>query len=108
MPDTRNDTETLEEAFRRHDVSMRHLKPWWVKLYRRLGLRPKPPVLFSLAEHYQWEGVSILGITSLGYLLCWWAYGTSPSVLPVFFAMAIVFPFINWLIRRRIRARIGQ
>lgn len=100
--------ETLEELFRRNGLPMRHVDPWWAKVYRRIGLDPKPPVLFSLAEHYLWEGLAIVFITTVGYLISWWEYGTSPFVLAVFHGMAIVLPFVDWLIRRRIRARLER
>ena len=108
MPELPTDADALEQIFRRNGLPMRHLRPWWVRLYRRLGLNPKPPVLFNLAEHYLWEGLSIVAITTTGYLICWWQFGTPASVLAVFYAMALVFPPVNWIIRRRIRARLSQ
>jgi hypothetical protein len=87
---------------------MRHLRPWWVRLYRLFGLRPKPPILFSLTEHFCWEGTSIAVVAVASWIIGLWDPAESPYLLILFCAMAVGIPLANWLIRRRIRARIGQ
>jgi len=108
MSDSPNDATGLRERFKDQGIPMRHLTPPWFRLYRKLGLHPKPPVFLNLAEHFWWEGVPILVINTLGYLAVRSTLSLPLDILWWLYAPALLIPFINWLIRRRIRARIGQ
>lgn len=100
------DIGALETLFERHHIPRRHLRPLWMRLCRSIGLDPKPPLLFSLAEHYYWEGLPGIGVVVVGYLVCWWTFGTSPVALMVLIAFSGLVPLVNWTIRRRLRERL--
>lgn len=108
MSHSTNDAAELRERFKDQGISVRHLAPPWFRLYRKLGLNPKLPLFLNFAEHLWWEGVPILVINTLGYLAVKSTLSLPLDILWWLYAPALVIPFINWLIRRRIRARIGQ
>ena len=97
----------LERRFAEHNISKQRLYPWWYRLYRRLGLKPKPPILFTLADHYLYEGTSIAVVFLFGCLISWYFLTTPlPALLPIF-AMIFLIPMWNWWGYRRLRRRIG-
>ena len=106
MSDLPRDIEALENLFEQHHIPRRHLRPHWMRLCRSIGLDPKPPLLFTLAEHYYWEGLPGIGIAVAGYLICWWTLDTPPVALLVLVAVGALLPLANWSIRRRLRRRL--
>lgn len=107
--DLPRDIAELEHWFARHQISKRHLRPRWMTLCRWMGLDPKPPLYFSLGEHFRWEGLPGLGIVLLAYLAVRWGLDIRPQGL-VYVAVIVAggFPLFNWTIRRRIRWRLAQ
>ncbi|MBK81340.1 MAG: hypothetical protein CMQ43_10580 [Gammaproteobacteria bacterium] len=107
MTELPKDIEALEELFERHHIARRHLRPRWMRLCRSMGLDPKPPLFFSLAEHYLWEGLPSMAIAVAGYLACWWLLGTPLAGLAVLIAVCALLPAANWAIRRQLKGRLS-
>lgn len=104
---TQPSCDELERRFTRHGLPRRRLYPPMYRLYRWLGMRPKPPVLCSLADHFLYTGLPIAVVWMLG-LVAWPQDGVAnPWVYVPLLAMAVVFPVWNWWRARRVRRRIG-
>lgn len=97
----------LERRFADHRIPRRHLYPWWYLLYRALGMPLRPPVYFSLAQHFYVEGLSIAVILVVGSVVNWWLFDSRLFVLAPLTCLVVVIPLLNWRMYRKIRARIG-
>jgi hypothetical protein len=104
---TQPSNQELERRFAEHNISRHRLYPWWYLLYRRFGMKQKPPVLFSLAEHFRYEGTSIAFIFVMGMGVNWYFWSIPPQAHVVIFLMIFLIPLWNWWGYRRIRRRIG-
>lgn len=101
MTDPSNDE--LERRFAEHRIPLRKLYPWWYRLCRRAGIELKPPVLFTLADHFKFEGTYIAIVSLIGTLI---VERPVPGLIPVY-ALILLGPLYSGWYYHRVRRRIG-
>ncbi len=101
--------EQLERRFADAGLSRHLLYPWWYRTFVALGLKLRPPVEFSYAEHLLYGGVTVVAMLILAL-----AIQIPVTHVPVrmgtaltLASLVVVVPTMNWLRYRRIRRRIG-
>lgn len=97
----------LQKLFLEHGIPRRHLYPWWYRLYRAMGMRLRPPVLYTLKQHFAVEGTPIAVILVVGSVLSWWLLETRLLMVAPMACLIVIIPLLNWRMYRRLRARLG-